>query len=144
MALVSSELLNNADFYFCCAIKTLVTLSSKCANKTVVLTLVLTCPHTVNSSPATSFLRENPDLLTPVSLIIISKENFHLITDGDGEKISCQVLHTSLPQLRGEGWLWSLLELGEISSTKFSTLYYSTSLVWSWKENLSFNHLLNL
>ena len=71
MALVSSELLNNADFYFCCAIKTLVTLSSKCANKTVVLTLlltlvltlVLTCPHTVNSSPATSFLGENPDLL---------------------------------------------------------------------------------
>ena len=120
----------------CYVIKTLVTLSSKCANKTVVLTLLLTlvltllltCPHTVNSSPATSFLRENPDLLTPVSLIIISKENFHLITDrwgkdqlpsspyfttsverrrltlittGTGGNIKYQVLHTVLQYLTG-------------------------------------------
>ena len=55
MALVSCELLNHADSYFCYAIK--------CKNKNV--TALPRCarallPHTLNLSPATPSLGENP------------------------------------------------------------------------------------
>ena len=63
MALVSCELLNYADSYFCYAIKQLITLSSKCKNKNVTALPRRTralLPHTLNLSPATPSLGENP------------------------------------------------------------------------------------
>ena len=58
MFLMSCELLNNADFYFCYVIKMLITLNSRWEQKCSTHFSTRLAP-TINLSPATSFFWEN-------------------------------------------------------------------------------------
>ena len=58
-----SHAMDNADFYFCYVIKMLITLSSKCAKKNATALswrIRARLPPTINLSPATLFVGENP------------------------------------------------------------------------------------